>query len=236
MKTWRVEMHGDSFDLEVFLRAFPIGGEVHFAREGGKFFMCAVEMNECAQPGEVQAIAQTLLTGLYPILKLSHRNLSHPTLGVIWEYDDKEPRRGYALMSASLSGRGGLSAQGSPISEITQATGDEILRAMLRKNPRLKIVTDILAGDVNISQLYRCLEELEKHLLAFNNMGICKNGLCSSSEHSLFKQTANTWTSDDGHARHPSGTKRPPPKPMSLEVAEEFILDLTKKILEKFAV
>ncbi len=236
METWHVELQGDSFDLEEFPNLFPIGGEVYFAREGEKVFMSADKMNECAQPQEVKDIAEELMNKIYPIARLHQENLVRPTLGVVWREDGEGARHGYALLSANISGRGKLSAQPSPDTATTQHTDAQVLFATLQKYPRLQTVIGILGlQEVNISQLYRCFEELEQHLKTVSGKGIWQNGLCSEKKQKLFKRTANTWMPNDGHARHYSGHDKPPDNPMSLEDAKEFIRELAKKTLEKFA-
>jgi hypothetical protein len=234
MPRWLFQLEGGSFDLEDLASLFP-DGPICVVQEQSAFYLAGSAFDptrpvEATHPQAVSALDE--LTAVATLLQPAFRR---PSIGPIHLEQDDGTRRGFHIGAGTVMIRARLAGNAS-VDPITMeparprpTRGQELLLAAKRA-PRL--YTALLLGlGVNTSwpRLFRISEEIELAL----QMTADAAGLCSSSERDRFRRTANTAEVAGPDARHAEGRFTPPPNPMTLAEAQDFVRALLQSALDR---
>jgi hypothetical protein len=226
MGRWLIKLTGEREDLEEFHRLFS-RRDANVIEEGGAFYLTGVEFESLADTAsdaaKVQARAAEVIAEMFPVVSLNWRLARRPEVGTIVFRENANGGRDVIVSvgTAHLRGRG-MAAFVSNAPEQAGPTEAEQMLAAIQKPGRLQSVARLWSDPHRSwSHLFIIYEELREYLGKEPDTA----GLCTKDARERFTQSAQPH-------RHGADKKyQPPKKPMSLQEATDFILELMGHVL-----
>jgi hypothetical protein len=223
MARWLLQLDGDSFDINAFSTVSNKYG-VPVISEDGKFYLTGKIFDQFSDPSEVKELGESKIVQLYSVANIIYENIKCPCVTIVWYEDAAGNRKGTALASAQIVGRGNVSVN----SMSNDQTKAEKILEILKVDINLKYALEVFATpDTDWANLYRCLEEIEKS----GGSSTVDLGFCTKAERQRFTQTANNAETAGLSARHAYGKFESNADPMTLEEAHKFLRALLEKLI-----
>lgn len=220
MTRWLIELVGEQLDTEEYPRWFP-DGDVFAVEVDGKHYLTGSAFDTFEDGGPVRAAAVDALKGMSATISLLWPSLIPPVVGSVLR-EHPGGRRDVWVFPEGCHIRskcGAAIATGGVPSAPSKTQAQELLHAG-QTSPHLREALDVWADKYRSwGRLHRVLEEIERHL----GKPVNQAGFCSANERERFTRSANCSEVAGIDARHASGKYEPPPQPMILSEAEEFV-------------
>ena len=247
---WRVEISersGDDRLLRDVLGALSIG--LH--EQTSELFLISDKFETLESAGEVHALASRVQSIVREIGQRDPDILMNFRIGHVLEELNNGELRKYAFMTASSGAFAFCGAssslvveRGVSLSEAERKQIEEQEKQLAYQKIRRKAIACVVSAfrDGHALQVQRLLQsELTPQTMGHiadliqDDIGGAMRDLISSNQLTRFYRSINHPDVFGEHARHIVSKKEPPPKPMSLDEARDFIRDLATGYLEKKA-
>lgn len=224
MSNWRVTLKGDAFDLESLAEISPAqGGDWSVAQEGGAFCLRSNRFEHLTEAAEIRQRAEAIVALLNGVAKVRWGEFDPIEVGgVVGEGQDG----GIQIFATDtirvrdrVRGKVSDPSTGKPVNASRSSSLDSWV-AIGEQNPRVREALRVFIGSPSWDGLYKVWEVIEEDV----GGRITKHGWASQPQVSRFTQTAAS-------ERHAKQKIKPPPNPMSLPEAEQFIRSLLEEWL-----
>lgn len=211
-RNWRVQVRGDLEALRALAHLHP-----DITEESGEYVLRSSRFEGLQDAGEVQRHAVEIIAALNGIATLTLGGFSPVWVGAV--LGDKETRPTIVIFPNSVVARAGAFAptvgDGDVVDPATALAGT--LFRLAAADPEVAEALRLFREDSTWVDLYKILEVIEG---GGGDRGIVARGWATKGETGRFTHTANAGGAD---ARHAVGKFEPPPRPMSLPDARQFI-------------
>lgn len=224
---WLVALKGHEFDLEDLPLRFS-GADCAIVREDEGYCLKSSSFESITAAGDVLTYASQLIDLMNSIRLLEDSGFQLIELERVVRVDDDGARHQYVYVSGSVKARSKVRAVG-----IVLRNGVKIIEPHGPSRPERLL--DLAKRDHRVAealcyfrsptsrwfQLYKVLDAIELDL--GGEQALRSKHWASSKQLTRFTRTANNAGVLGPEARHSEGRFDPPPKPMTLEEAEQLI-------------
>ena len=230
MARWLVELLGDRYYLEDLSEWFP-DGEAFILVEGEKYYMAGPTLERFGDPAHVHSLAIQLIDEFSAVAAVVATHFMRPTVGTIYRENEAGERHGHTF--GKVSAMVVRTKMRAKLADTPGPTAAQSLLSAAKTSDRLKTAMLIWADPLRTwPRLYRVLEEIEREL----GLTVDQAGLCDEDERVRLRRSSNSAEIAGNDARHAAGKFVPPPNPMTLDEATEFVRRMIHGALERKSV
>lgn len=200
------------------LREWFQSGDVRLIEKDGSTFLTGPALEAIDNPFEAQRIAGDAVADFATIAEVCMGHLNSPEIaGYFVEDASGRVRQEFFVQPANILQFGRVKQrQPNPVG----TTFQERLLQAAHASLHLRTATRLWARPKRSwPRLYRIFEELENHMRG----PLPRFSICSESDRTQFKRSANNADVAGDDSRHSHGANPPPPIPMSHSSAEAFV-------------